>query len=148
MYFISKMFCFGTAIKNIDYHLFSRRIKSYDRGRWLLLTFKYLILLFVAFFSTANLATSNLNSTGNFTLFESGQVRPLSMSPNGKWLFAVNTPASKLEVFRVHRWGLIHKASVQVGLEPVAVAARNNDEVWVVNHLSDHGCTTRILPGS
>jgi YVTN family beta-propeller protein len=26
---------------------------------------------------------------------------------------------------------------VQVGLEPVAVAARTNDEVWVVNHLSD-----------
>ena len=27
--------------------------------------------------------------------------------------------------------------SVQVGLEPVAVAARDNAEVWVVNHLSD-----------
>ena len=24
-----------------------------------------------------------------------------------------------------------------MGLEPVAVAARSNDEVWVVNHLSD-----------
>src|SRR5205807_10037130 len=24
-----------------------------------------------------------------------------------------------------------------VGMEPVAVAARNNNEVWVVNHLSD-----------
>lgn len=28
-------------------------------------------------------------------------------------------------------------ASVPVGLEPVAVAARTNDEVWVVNHMSD-----------
>src|SRR4029078_12911460 len=27
--------------------------------------------------------------------------------------------------------------SVSVGMEPVAVAARNNTEVWVVNHLSD-----------
>src|SRR5262249_38046166 len=32
---------------------------------------------------------------------------------------------------------LTHAASVPVGLEPVAVAARSNNEVWVVNHLSD-----------
>ena len=30
-----------------------------------------------------------------------------------------------------------HRGSVPVGLEPVAVAARSDDEVWVVNHLSD-----------
>jgi hypothetical protein len=30
--------------------------------------------------------------------------------------------------------GLAHEASVPVGLEPVAVAARSDDEVWVVNH--------------
>ncbi len=33
--------------------------------------------------------------------------------------------------------GLEHEGSVPVGLEPVAVAARTNQEVWVVNHLSD-----------
>ncbi len=33
--------------------------------------------------------------------------------------------------------GLVHTASVPVGLEPVAVAARTDREVWVVNHLSD-----------
>src|SRR5690606_6734165 len=33
--------------------------------------------------------------------------------------------------------GLTHRATVPVGLEPVAVAARNAGEVWVVNHLSD-----------
>ena len=33
--------------------------------------------------------------------------------------------------------GLTHAGSVPVGLEPVAVAARTNAEVWVVNHLSD-----------
>src|SRR5262249_17139323 len=33
--------------------------------------------------------------------------------------------------------GLAHVASAPVGLEPVAVAARTNGEVWVVNHLSD-----------
>jgi DNA-binding beta-propeller fold protein YncE len=71
------------------------------------------------------------------TVFESGQVRPLALSPNGKWLYAVNTPDHRLEVFAVHPHGLQHRASVPVGLEPVAVAARSADEVWVVNHVSD-----------
>ena len=31
--------------------------------------------------------------------FESGQVRPLALSPNGKLLFAVNTPDARLEIF-------------------------------------------------
>jgi YVTN family beta-propeller protein len=76
-------------------------------------------------------------NASRFHTFESGQVRPLALSPNGQWLFAVNTPDSRLEIFRVKRQGLTHEASVVVGLEPVAVAARNNDEVWVVNHVSD-----------
>jgi YVTN family beta-propeller protein len=76
-------------------------------------------------------------ATPSFTLFESGQVRPLALSPNGKLLFAVNTPDNRLEVFRIKNNGLTHRFSVPVGLEPVAVAARSNREVWVVNHLSD-----------
>src|SRR6187455_910759 len=72
-----------------------------------------------------------------FVLFESGQVRPLALSPDGSRLFVVNTPDNRLEIFDVGVGTLTHAASVPVGLEPVAVAARNNAEVWVVNHLSD-----------
>jgi DNA-binding beta-propeller fold protein YncE len=72
-----------------------------------------------------------------FVTFESGQVRPLALSPDGARLFAVNTPDARLEIFDVTPGGLTHRESVPVGLEPVAVAARGNDEVWVVNHLSD-----------
>ncbi|MBL9101158.1 MAG: hypothetical protein JNL82_09380 [Myxococcales bacterium] len=72
-----------------------------------------------------------------FTAFESGQVRPLALAPDGKRLFAVNTPDNRLEVYDVDNHGLEHRYSVPVGLEPVAVAARGDDEVWVVNHLSD-----------
>src|SRR5262249_3552720 len=74
---------------------------------------------------------------GSFTTFESGQVRPLAMSPDGTRLFATNTPYHRLEIFTVSAGGLSHTGSVPVGLEPVAVAARSNTEVWVVNHLSD-----------
>lgn len=80
----------------------------------------------------------------NYRLFETLQVRPLALSPNGKYLFAVNTPDNRLEIFRVNgkkghkkRGGLTSIGSITVGMEPVSVAVRNNHEVWVVNHLSD-----------
>ena len=73
-----------------------------------------------------------------FLTFESGQVRPLALSPDGTQLFAVNTPDNQLEIFDVDGPATSPApASVQVGMEPVAVAARTNTEVWVVNHLSD-----------
>jgi DNA-binding beta-propeller fold protein YncE len=72
-----------------------------------------------------------------FTLFETGQARPLALAPDGARLFAINTPDNRLEIFDVAVGGLSHVGSVAVGLEPIAVAARTNDEVWVVNHLSD-----------
>ena len=80
-------------------------------------------------------ATDSTPST--FTLFESGQVRPLALSSDKRHLFAVNTPDNRLEIFRVKQSGLLHVDSVPVGLEPVAVAVRSDREVWVVNHLSD-----------
>ena len=60
-----------------------------------------------------------------FTTFESGQVRPLAISPDGTRLFAVNTPDDQLEIFSVAAGtgALAHQASVPVGLEPVAVTA-------------------------
>lgn len=82
--------------------------------------------------------------TGDYTLFESGHVRPVALSPAGDRLFAVNTPDQRLEVFRVQGGQLIAEASVPVGLEPVAVAARSDAEVWVVNHLSDSVSVVRL----
>jgi DNA-binding beta-propeller fold protein YncE len=80
---------------------------------------------------------ANTAREDNLTLFESGQVRPLAISDDGCWLYAVNTPDNRLEVFRAERGALRSAGSVSVGLEPVAVAARNSTELWVVNHLSD-----------
>ena len=80
----------------------------------------------------------------SFTLFESGPVRPLALSPSGDLLFAANTPDNSLEVFRVLPRGLKYRGSVPVGLEPVAVAAPSDDEVWVVNHLSDSVSIVKI----
>src|ERR1700730_15199759 len=77
-------------------------------------------------------------STGpSFIEFESGPVRPIAMSPNGQTLFAANTPNGTLEVFDLISGMPAFRYRIAVGLEPVAVAARTDTEVWVVNHLSD-----------
>ncbi|HEX2688962.1 MAG TPA: hypothetical protein VHN14_20205 [Kofleriaceae bacterium] len=82
-------------------------------------------------------AQSGAVTSPSFLEFESGQVRPIAMSPDGTRLFAVDTPNGTLEIFNITTSGLAFAARVPVGLEPVAVAARDNTEVWVVNHLSD-----------
>lgn len=99
-----------------------------------------LVFLLSGFFGLAHGDTAF-----EYTLFESGQVRPIALSANGKTLFVLNTPDSRLEIFKVQarqknkksRFNLKPIASVVVGLEPVALAVRSNNEVWVVNHLSD-----------
>jgi YVTN family beta-propeller protein len=73
----------------------------------------------------------------NFVAFESEQFRPLSVSPDGQTLYAVNTPDNRIEVYSLSTAGLKHEHSIPVGMEPVAIAALNNSTVWVANHLSD-----------
>jgi len=88
----------------------------------------------------ASLATGAIPATAqprSFVEFESGQVRPVAMTPDGSKLLAVNTPDNRLEVFTISGGSLTLQDSIPVGMEPVAVAARNNNEIWVVNHLSD-----------
>jgi DNA-binding beta-propeller fold protein YncE len=72
----------------------------------------------------------------SFVAFESAPVRPIAQM--GNKLYVTNTPDNTLEVFNIGANGkLSPAASISVGMEPVAVAVRNANEVWVVNHLSD-----------
>src|SRR5882724_555254 len=69
------------------------------------------------------LALSGAAAQGqSYVNFEGKLTRPICLSPDGTRLFALNT-------------ALI--AEIPVGIEPVAVNAVNNDEVWVVNEVSD-----------
>src|SRR5882724_924683 len=90
-----------------------------------------LLLALVAFALTAALSSApaknhstEASTSSSYTLFESGQVRPLALSPDKRHLFAVNTPDNRLEIFRIDDHRLLHTGSIPVGLEPVAVAAR------------------------
>ena len=88
-------------------------------------------------FFFVTLLTSGASAQPDYTLFESDPVRPVALSPDKQRLFVVNTPDGYLQIYDLSSGSATVEAAVPVGLEPVAVAARNDDEVWVVNHLSD-----------
>jgi DNA-binding beta-propeller fold protein YncE len=112
--------------------------------RLLRIFFKFAVVLSALISLSASGDGRVFPNNSSFTLFESGQVRPLALSPNRKLLFAVNTPDNRLEVFDTRGSKLRSCGSITVGLEPVAVAARTNREVWVVNHLSDSVSIIRL----
>jgi YVTN family beta-propeller protein len=87
--------------------------------------------------------------------FEGKQANPVRLSPDGTRLFAVNTPDARLSVFDVSSpANPILVAEIPVGVEPVSVNPRSNDEAWVVNEVSDsvsivsisRGIVTATLP--
>jgi DNA-binding beta-propeller fold protein YncE len=88
-------------------------------------------------FACGSAGASEVGTTDNFVLFESGAVRPLALSADGTRLLFTNTPANCLEIYTVSDSGFELESAVMVGLEPVAVAFRDDNEAWVVNHLSD-----------
>lgn len=71
-----------------------------------------------------------------FTNFETEPVRPLLLSPDGRYLYALNTADDRLEIFDAQGETLRSIGETAVGLRPVAIALRGN-QAWVVNHLSD-----------
>jgi YVTN family beta-propeller protein len=84
----------------------------------------------------------------DFTNFESHPVHPICLSPNGQRLFALNVPDARLSVFAVAPGGLTLLDEIPVGLEPVSLAARTDNEVWVVDHLSDDIAIVDVAAGN
>lgn len=79
-------------------------------------------------------------SSFGYQQFEARHRHPIDMTPNGAHLLALNSPASSLSVFAVgnaSQTAPLLIAEIPVGTEPVTVRARTNDEVWVVNEVSD-----------
>ncbi|HYH85647.1 MAG TPA: carboxypeptidase regulatory-like domain-containing protein [Pyrinomonadaceae bacterium] len=95
-----------------------------------------LALLWLAARVEPRRASAQAPFTG-FRNFESPQVHPLALTPDGKRLLAVNSPENRLSVFQLTGGSPVLTAEIPVGLEPVSVAARSNREAWVVNWLSD-----------
>jgi DNA-binding beta-propeller fold protein YncE len=82
----------------------------------------------------------------DFAAFESPPVHPLELSPDGRTLFAAHSHESRLVLFDLSGAQLVRSGEIPVGLEPVTVRARSNEEVWVLNHLSDSVSIAKRLP--
>ena len=89
-------------------------------------------------------STAAAQSPGSFVNWETPHVHPLDRTPDGSKLLAVNTADARLEVFDASGAVVTPLFSVPVGLDPVTVRARTNDEVWVVNHVSDSVSIVRL----
>lgn len=72
-----------------------------------------------------------------FTNFEAAPVHPIVLNSDGSHLFALNTADDRLEIFEASDGGLRSVGETMVGLRPVAITLRNDNEAWVANHLSD-----------
>jgi YVTN family beta-propeller protein len=100
------------------------------------------------FFYAGSLSSQAPPPPGDFVNFESGHVHPVALSPDGTHLFVVNTPDMRLSVFSLVSGAPVLEKEIPVGIEPVAVAARDNNEVWVVNNVSDDVSIVNVSLGA
>jgi YVTN family beta-propeller protein len=84
----------------------------------------------------------------SFVNFEASLTNPIRLSADGTRLYCVNNPKSTLSVFDLTKPtapALI--AEIPVGMEPVSVNPRTNDEVWVVNQESNTVSVVSVSKG-
>jgi len=92
--------------------------------------------LAAALAAPAHAARPRVHEEPGFQLFESPQASPLALSPDGTRLYVSNTTANTLDV--IDTAARFPIASIDVGIDPVAVAVRpDGRQVWVANHVSD-----------
>src|SRR6187399_2365277 len=85
---------------------------------------------------------------GSFRNHETALVHPIRVSSDGSLLFVANAPDNRLEVYSLaDAANPLLLRVIPVGLEPCSVAPRTNDEVWVVNSLSDSVSIVSISAG-
>jgi len=76
-------------------------------------------------------------TTNSFKNFETAPVHPVAISPDGKVLAVCNGPDGRVELFDLGSELPRARGSVPVGIDPVSVRFRDQNELWVVNHISD-----------
>ena len=90
-----------------------------------------------ALLTLSGIAFGHGTGDGNF---EGRQTHSIGLTPDGIRLLALNALDGRLCVFNVGEESNpqpVLELEIPVGIEPVSVRARTNDEVWVVNEVSD-----------
>jgi len=98
------------------------------------------VIPFLLRLALTGLAVSLSPAGASYVHWEARHTHPIALSPDGKQLFALNSPDARLSVFDISdaaNPAPVLVAEIPVGMETVSVRARTDDEVWVVNELSD-----------
>ena len=116
--------------------------------RWVTACFTLVTVLGSAFPADAGSGRRrNTPEPVGFQLFESPHVNPIALSANGSQLYVALTTARRVVVLSTATLGTL--ASIDVGVDPVAIAVRpGHDEVWVSNHVSDTVSVIDVGAGS
>ncbi len=72
-----------------------------------------------------------------FVNWENHPVHALDISPDGRTLAATHTADGRVQLFDISESRPIPIGHIVVGIDPVSVRFRTDDELWVVNHISD-----------
>jgi DNA-binding beta-propeller fold protein YncE len=91
----------------------------------------------VALFVIAFAAVLPAAAQNAFVNWETPPVHPMDITPDGSKLLVVNLADNRLEIYDITSGSPVHTGVIPVGLDPVSVRARTDDEVWVVSHISD-----------
>ena len=90
---------------------------------------KLIILLFLSF--------SLFAADVPYVNWENHPVHALDISPDKTKLAVAHTADNRIQLFDISLGYPIRLGHVKVGVDPVSVRFKDNNELWVVNHISD-----------
>ncbi len=94
------------------------------------------------------LLAATVSSQSGFVNFESSPVHPIQVSADGLHLYVLDTPNAALQVWSLQNPDQpVLLKSIPVGLEPVSLAVRNSNEIWVTESVSDSVSVVSISQG-
>ena len=89
--------------------------------------------IFFCFLAFTNIYAQDLP----YVNWENNPVHALAISPDKTRLAVAHTADNRVQLFDVSLGYPVKMGHVKVGIDPVSVRFRDNNELWVVNHISD-----------
>ncbi len=110
----------------------NRFAKKFARSTAHVTQFNSVLLLVIVLFMSSSMAADI-----PYVNWENHPVHALDMSPDKTRLAVAHTADNRVQLFDVSLGHPVRLGHVKVGIDPVSVRFKDNNELWVVNHISD-----------
>lgn len=94
------------------------------------------------------LGGTSVAAQDNFVNFETPPVHPVDLNPSGQFLAVAHLAEGRVLIFSLETGVPVLARTVPVGIDPVSVRFRTDDEVWVVNQVSDTISVVDVVAGT